>query len=338
MPDTEPPEGFSWVWNGQAYILVQTGETAAERRAREQEAQRLAELEEQRRLGRVSARQYMLDTFRSFGFQESDIPQLSALLDQWIMVEGLADVMDGSEIIMNRFRQTDIYARRFTGMKALRERGQAISEAEYIGLERGYRAVLSSYGLPSSFYDSPEDYGQFIANQVSVNEVQDRVDAATRMLDSTNPSVLNELGQYYGVDRGGALAYLLDANKAQKVIKEQVRAAQLGGAAEQYGFKMDRAFSESLGDTSIGQTLDPFNSTTQAQLDATFAAARRTANRDSTLASIDNQAFSEQETLRAEFGDDKAKLASEQRAKRERARFSGTSGVGGSSLSVSRNL
>lgn len=345
MPDTEPPEGFSWVWNGQAYILVQTGETAAERRAREQEAQRLAELEEQRRLGRVSARQYMLDTFAAFGFNENDLVNLGELLDQWIMVEGLADLSGGDEIILNRFRQTDIYNRRFAGMVELRKRGQAISEAQYIQLESSYRNVMQNYGLPTTFYDTPEDYARLIGSGLSVREVEERVVAAKQSL---NPLVAQELNQYYGVDQGTAMAYLLgltdekgvalQSARTQEQIRTGARAAQIGAAAESAGFRMDRTLSESLGGMSVGQTIDPFQVGTMAQLEGTFDQARRVADRETVLSGIDQEAYKESDSLRAAFGDDQARLASERRARRERARFGGSSAVGGGSLSVERNL
>ena len=124
--DTRPEkpediEGYTWVWDGTKWVAIKTGETAEERRNRELQ-------EGEQRRGRQSARDYMLETFRAFGFNDNDLLQLGTLLDQWIMVEGLADLPDGSNIILNRFRKTDIYARRFAGMAELSKRGQAISE------------------------------------------------------------------------------------------------------------------------------------------------------------------------------------------------------------------
>lgn len=283
---------------------------------------------------RASAREYLRDLFGQLGFSATDINTLMGQVDGWIN-EGLADV--GNEAIVARFRGTDIYKTRFAGMEALRQRGQAISEAEYVQMERSYRRVLSSYGLPPEFYDNYDDYAKFIANDISANELEERVASAQQMLQGSG-EVLAELQDYYGVDEGGALAYILDPSKAQDVIRQQVRAAQIGGAAERSGFTMGREQSELLARSAIGQTVDPFAAQTQAQLQATFAQARRTANRERTLAGIDREAYTEMDTLQAAFGDEDKLLASERRAKRERARFSGTAGAARSALSQSRNL
>lgn len=334
----EDIEGYTWRWDGTKWVAIKTGETAEERRNRELKEQEAAR-------GRQSARDYMLETFRSFGFNDNDITQLGLLLDQWIMVEGLADLINGSEIILNRFRKTDIYARRFGGMAELSKRGMAISEAEYINLESSYRNVMSNYGLPSTYYDSPEDYARLIGAGLSVREVEERVVAAKQ---SMNPLVAAELREYYGVNEGDLTAYMLGLTdekglrlasaRNQEQIRIQGRTAQIGAAAERAGFAMDRAASERLAGTSIGQTIDPFQMGTLAQLEGEFGRARRVADRETTLAGIDREAFDQRDALAAAFGDEQARLASERRAKRERARFSGSSGAASSALGVERNF
>lgn len=337
-PKPDPIEGYDFFWDGTKWVMYKTGETAEERRNRE-------EREAEQVRGRQTAREYMLETFRLFGFNQDDLTQLGALLDQWIMNEGLADLANGDEIILNRFRQTDIYNRRFGGMAELRSRGQAISEAEYIQLEKSYRNVMSNYGLPATYYDSPEDYARLIGAGLSVNEVEERVVAARQTL---NPLVAQELQEYYGVGQGDAMAFLLGLTdekgirlasaRNQQQIREVGRTSQIGAAAERSGFTMDRAYAERLAGTSVGQTLDPFQMGTLAQLEGTFSQARRVADRETTLAGIDSEAFDQRDALASAFGDRQAALASERRAKRERARFSGSSGAAASSLGVERNL
>ena len=283
---------------------------------------------------RASAREFLRDLFGQLGFESADVNSLMNEVEGWIG-SGLADV--GNEAILAKFRGTKIYQNRFQGMEALRKRGQAITEAEYVQMERSYRRVLSSYGLPKEFYDNYDDYAKFIENDISAQELDDRVSAAQNMLQG-NRAALDELSDYYNVGEGQALSYLLDPTKAQDVIRRQVRAAQLGGAGERSGFGMDRTQSEMLSQTSLGQTLDPFNPQTQAQLDATFARARRTAKRETTLAGIDREDYDQYSAVKAEFGDETSSLASERRAKRERARFSGTAGAARSALSQSKNL
>ena len=294
---------------------------------------------------RASAKEFLRDLFGQLGFTADDVTSLMEQVDGWIS-QGLADV--GNDAILAKFRTSDIYAKRFQGMAALRERGQAISEAEYVQMERSYRRVLSSYNLPTEFYDNYDDYAKFIEADVSAQELEDRVVAARQVLDNADSGVLGELQEYYGVSDGTAMSYLLgltdekgvarQAVRSQQEIRSQLRAAQVGGAAQRAGFDMGRSQSELLAGSAIGQTLDPFNAQTRAQLEGTFARARRTANRERTLAGIDQEAYTEMDTLSAAFGDDEKQLASERRGRRERARFSGSAGAARSALSQSRNF
>jgi hypothetical protein len=288
------------------------------------------------------ARDYLRELFGTFGFSAEDVNQLMSELEPWI-TQGYADG-DG-EALMMKFRGTTTYQQRFAGMAELKGRGQAISESEYIQLESSYRNVMQNYGLPTTFYDKPEDYARLIGAGLSVREVEQRVVAAKQAL---NPLVAQELQEYYGVSAGTGMAYLLgltnaegvalESARTQEQIRTGARAAQIGAAAERAGFSMDKTYAERLGGTSVGTTVDPFQMGTLAQLEGTFDQARRIADRETTLAAIDTEAYDQRDALAASFGDEQAKLASERRGKRERSRFAGSSGVAGSSLSVSRNL
>lgn len=281
---------------------------------------------------RTSASSFFRGLLTQFGFTQSDVDGLMSMFDNWL-AEGF-----NNEAIMMKFRGTEIYTRRFPGMRSLTERGQAITEAEYIRLESAYRGVLSSYGLPAEFFDSPDDYGRFIANNVSPDEVGERAATGMRIVQSADRRILDELGEYYGVTQGTALAYLLDADKAQDLIRRQVRAATIGGSGERFGFNMQRGYSERLGATSLGQTIDGMSPEAAARLDQSFTTARRVADRERILANIDTETFADSDAVDAMFGDLGKQLASQERAKRERARFMGTSGIGGTSLSQQRNL
>jgi len=292
--------------------------------------------------GRQSAREYLNGLFKQFGFTDADITSLMGQVDGWIQ-QGYADA--GTDAVLMKFRDTDIYKRRFAGMAELIGRGQSISEAEYIQLESSYRNVMQNYGLPTTYYDNYDDYARLIGAGLSVNEVEQRVVAAKQ---AANPLVAAELKQYYNITDGDLTAYMLgltDENglqlasaRNQEQVRQGSRLAQIGGAAEKYGFSMDKAASKALAGTSIGQTIDPFSIGTMAQLEGTFGQARKTADRDTTLAAIDSEKYDQRDALAAAFGDTQKTLASERRAKRERSRFSGSSGVASTSLGVNRNL
>lgn len=340
-PGAEPPgrPGAAWKWNGSSW--------ARDDMPRDGKPYNWDDdlgwvVDDRLMSSRTNAKEYLRGLFSQFGFDTNDTNALMGLVDGWITT-GLAD--GGTEPVLMKFRETDIYKRRFAGMAELVKRGQAISEAEYIQLESSYRNVMQNYGLPTTFYDTPADYARLIGAGLSVREVEERVVAAKQSL---NPAVATELQQYYGVTEGTAMAYLLgltdergvalEAARTQEQIRQTSRAAQIGGAAERAGFDMDRAYAERLAGSSVGQTVDPFQMGTMAQLEGTFNQARRIADRETTLAAIDQEAFDQRDALASAFGDEQARLASERRAKRERSRFAGSSGVAASSLGVERNL
>ena len=308
---------------------------------------------------RDAQRQMARDEFRSilegmgfninFGFTQQEINQLFSSIDSWIS-DGWADGYDGGDKLLMKFRTSketkDIYAKRFTGMAALSARGQAMSEGEYIQLESSIRNVMSQSGIDSKFWNSFDDFGRFIAGGVSPAEVQDRIVAAK---STANPRIMAELREYYNIDEGTAYAYLLGLTddkgvaldvaaqaRSQQAIRDVSRNIQIGGYAEAAGFGMTQSQSAALAGTAIGQTVDPFDPRTAAQLQGTFADSRRIANRERVLSGIDQEAYTEQDTLLAVFGDEQKRLASERRAKRERARFSGSAGTAAWSLGVER--
>jgi hypothetical protein len=347
------PEGFRW----EGLIVVEPDGTRVNTctlvKSEEEEEEDTSARDAQRRQAKEMFRSVLegMGFTTAFGFTQAEINQLYTSVDGWIS-DGWADGYDGGEKMLMLFRTSDttknIYQKRFPGMQALSARGQAISEGEYIELERSYRNVLSASNLPKQYYDSFDDYGRFIAGGVSAAEVEGRIVAARSAM---NPLIARELQDYYGIGEDKALAFLLgvtdekglmlDAQKEarnQQTIRDISRNIQIGGLAEGAGFRMGLSESSALAGTSLGQTIDPFDQRTAAQLEGTFAQARRTANRENVLAGIDQEAYTEQDTLLASFGDDQKRLASERRARRERARFSGSSGAAASSLGVERNL
>jgi hypothetical protein len=361
VKDTRPPmpvvPGMDFYWDGTRWVGYQVGESDADRAAREAEEQRKRDEAAAKQQQRGRAR----DQFKSvlgglgfttaFGFTQAEIDTLYSSIDGWL-ADGWADGYEGGDNLLMLFRTSDqtkqIYNKRFPGMQALASRGQAISEGEYTRLETSYREVMRGSGIDAKFYDSFDDYGRFIAGNVSATEVQGRINAAK---STANPAILGELREYYGIDEGTAYAFLLGLTdekgialdvaaqaRDQQTIRDISRNIQIGGMAEAAGFSMNQAQSAALAGTSVGQTIDPFDIRTRAQLEGTFGQARRVADRETTLAGIDNEAFDQRDALASAFGDRQKQLASERRGKRERARFTGSSGASAGSLAVERNL
>ena len=249
----------------------------------------------------TSAGDIIQEALREY-FTPAQISQLLPLL--------LGEVTSGQQInaerLMPLIRNTDVYRQRFSGMAIRQQRGNvAISEAEYLSLERFYKQTMSASGLPAGFYDSPTDFAQLIGNDVSAAEFSQRVSEGYKQMANAPADVKRELRVRYGVTDGELAAYFLDPDKALPLIETQVATARVGAAAARTGITdLTTSTLEGLVRSGVGEqaaeqgfgriALDrqelyrPLDAgedqiTMQTGMDATFggnaAAARRIAQR-----------------------------------------------------------
>lgn len=253
-------------------------------------------------------------------------------------LDSLADVIDGyikqdmtaSQIKINLVG-TDAYKARFPGMADLAKAGRAINEATYISMEKGMTSILKAYGLDDKVLGSTEKLGAVIANQVSVAEYEQRVAIAADKVKK-NTDVLASLNEFYGVDMTGAISYLLDPKLGMDIVKKQIRAAEIGAAADMYKFDLDKAAAESY--INVSGTAD-LNA-----LKESFGKARILADTQSRLANIEgDKSYNELQAVATTLGADQQRmLESQRRALREQARFAGQSGLSSSSLKTESSI
>ena len=149
-----------------------------------------------------------------------------------------------------RIRTTDEYKARFPGMAKRRELGlPAISETEYLGIERQYRSIMQAAKLPATFHDAPEDFDQWIAGDVSPQEFQERVTLAETARDSADQDTRRLLTEFYNISDGDLTAYYLDPTRAETIFEDrrQLESAGLAAASRQtVGAALDVETAEAL--------------------------------------------------------------------------------------------
>lgn len=225
--------------------------------------------------------------------------------------------------------QLPAYKERFPAMEALQKQGNAINEATYIAQEQSYRQVLQQAGLPAGFYDSRQDFANWMLGGVSAAELNKRVQSAQQIVDAADPSLLNSARDFYGLDKDHLLAYVIDPQRAQPIIDKQIQAIQAGAAAQRNQFQLDKAAAEAIATNPWTSGLDP------SQLNQGFAQARQMADQDSRLATIDGTVYNQKDAIDAVLnGNYQKQLESQRRGNREQARFSEQSGVSSGSLST----
>jgi hypothetical protein len=190
--------------------------------------------------------------------QQSASQIISAQLTAWglgslsgklndLIREGLS-----SDAITLRLAATDEYKRRFAANETRIKNGlAALSPAEYIATENSYRQVMQTYGLPSTFYDSQDDYRKFLEADLSPSELNDRAKVAQSVWLSADDQTRSVWRDWYGLSDGAAIASILDPTRALPIVQSQAEAARAGGFARQNGLEADQARIRGYVDSGI---------------------------------------------------------------------------------------
>lgn len=182
------------------------------------------------------------------------------------------------EQILLDMRETPEYKARFPAMKTLAQRGMAISEAEYIGYERSAKAMMKAAGLPTGFYDRPDDFDQFLINDIALPELEERINMARVAVFNSDPNTLQAIQDFYNVGGrpaslvGDLTAWFLDEKRALPVIQQQFIAAQTSGVASRTGYgALTRSEAERLAMLGIDPARSEEGFTSLATMDELFS-------------------------------------------------------------------
>ncbi len=174
---------------------------------------------------------------------ESDIKGSKAIIADTLALYGLPaslattlnNALVGGEsgtAIAMQIRETPEYAARFPAMAQRRELNlPAVSEADYLNLERNFRTIMQAAKLPATFHDAPEDFDQLIAGDVSPQEFQERVTLAEVARDSASTETRRLLNEFYDISEGDLTAYYLDPTRAETIFEDRRRMESAGLAA-----------------------------------------------------------------------------------------------------------
>lgn len=225
-------------------------------------------------------------------------------------------------------QDTPEYKARFKGNEARLKAGlPVLSPADYINTENAYRQTLRASGLPAGFYDSNDDFTDWISKDVSPTEVQSRVDLATQATALANPYFKTALNQM-GIDDGHMAAYFLDANKSLPLLQKAAATAAVGSAALSQGLAFNQAYAEQL--ATIGVTA------TQAQQGYQQVAQELGTMRN--LGAIYGQRFGQAEEEQSVFGTSAEAInAKAALVGREQGAFSGATGGAQAGLNTSKS-
>jgi hypothetical protein len=222
-------------------------------------------------------------------------------------------------------QQTDEYKQRFKANDTRMEKGlRVLSPSEYLTAEDSYRQVLRTYGLTQ--FDNDEYVSQFVANDTSATEINNRISTAVTRIQNADPQITKTLKDFYGLGDADLVAYVLDTKNQLPEVMKKVTAAEIGTAAMKQGLAGNVLTSEAL----AAQGID------QAQAQATYskiAEVLPTAEKLSEIYGSTLEGYDQTKAEKEYFGQmASAKRARESLRAREIAAFSGSSGLTKGSL------
>jgi hypothetical protein len=186
---------------------------------------------------------------------------------------------------------------------------------------------MRAAGLPKGFYDNPDDFSKFIANDVSPSELKSRVDMAALAVDNSDPFFVQSLQNMYNLTKSDMIAHVLDPDKALPFITRQVQAAQFGAEAARQGLNVATPAAEQFAGMGV----------TQQQARTGFEQIAQVLPTAEKLSSIYKQepAYTQEQAMAEAFsgaGSAEATARRKRLAAMEQGQFSGSSGTSKSSF------
>lgn len=150
--------------------------------------------------------------------------------------------------IVQRLRETPEYKTRFKAIIQRQEKKlPPLSEQEVLAYEAQATELMRSVGLPQGFYDQPDDFAKFLTNDISMAELNQRINDGYMAALNAPQEVRDELERFYNVGPGELAAYFLDENRLVSVLQKQRTSAEIAAQAKRtrYG-ALTREESEQL--------------------------------------------------------------------------------------------
>ena len=235
----------------------------------------------------------------------------------------------GPEQALVDMRNQQFYKTRFAGNTTRVANGlNALSEAEYVGLENTYTDYFTAYGQKT--LATQTQLATFIGNAVSPTEVKDRLDMAVVQVQQADPTVKAALKQFYpNITDANLVSYFLAPEDTLPVLQRQVQAADIGAAAIQQGLSTSKIAAEGL--AAYGTTYQQAQ-TGYGKIAEVLPAGQKLSQIYNAQTGINyNQAEAEKQYL---MNSGAATLEQQKLIQLEQAQFSGKSGVVGANVAA----
>jgi hypothetical protein len=138
-------------------------------------------------------------------------------------------------IKLNIVNQPD-FQKAFPEYQAAIKAGNPMSPADILNYRTTVTGLMKDAGLPSGFYDQPDDFVNLISNNLSPAELQSRIQDGYAKVAQAPQAVKDAFSDYFGAQGDNMLAtFFLDPTKGTDAIQKAVQTASIGGQAAQAG-------------------------------------------------------------------------------------------------------
>ena len=263
------------------------------------------------------------DTFNSYGL--SDL----APIIKGYMLAGL-----GAEQAKLQIKQDPIYKARFKGNELRLASGlNALTEAEYLGLEDTYSQVMKQYGLGDYFGTTraarQTKLADVIGGDISAVELKSRISTVVDRVNNADPAIKAQLKEFYpGITETDLVKYFLDPKQTLPQLEEKVTSAEIGAAATAQGLNTNMTSASDLAKYGIDRAAAIKGYSTIGGL---LPEAQKLSGIYGEAGIDYTQATAEQEVFK---GNASAERKRKQLAALETAQFGGSAGVGTAGLST----
>ena len=158
-------------------------------------------------------------------------------------------LVDDPTVLLSSVRDTPEYKTRFKANEIRRSRGlPERSPRDIVELENAYRDTLRANSLPRGFYDTQDDFANFIGSDISPQELNARVSQGYNAVLQAEPGTKAELQRLYGLNDGDIAAFFIDPERFNQsdAIKKAQAAQTASEARRQAGITLTTQQAEAL--------------------------------------------------------------------------------------------
>lgn len=224
------------------------------------------------------------------------------------------------------------FNQRFSGIFELdkrRDAGEAVyvpSISEYITGEEEYTRLVTKFGMAN--LATAENYGKIVANDVSVDEVRDRISTTTQRVNALDAATMDQLKiEFPNLKQSDLVQAILNKETPQD-LQNRITRAEIGVEAKQAGV-VSRLGTQALQEAGVdrAQARKGFEALAEYQRVAGAGIAQTQAMLGDTTKAEDLQTELEKEALLGQTSKTRKRLESQ-----ARAQFGGQSGITTGSL------